>query len=529
MKVLQPFKVACLVFAAMFPAAVQAQFTFTTNTDNTLTITSYTGSGGNVTIPDTTNGLPVKVVGDDAFAYCSNLDSVTISTNVTSIGVEAFRSCENLASVTIPNSVTNIGGGTFAWCISLTNITIPGNVTFIDIAAFYECTSLNGVYFQGNAPSVGSDPFGGSGLDPFFGDNSATAFFLPGTTGWESYFADLPTWSSYYITNNGTITIIGYAGFGGAVTIPTTIYGLPVTSIGTNAFAYNSSVTSVTIPNSVTNIGDAAFYLCTNLTTFYFQDDAPSVGTLTFYGITNATVYYLPGAMGWGSSFDGFTAWALYPFIYTTNNDTLTIIGYTGGGGAISIPGTIFGLPVTSIERNAFEDCYSLTSVTIGNSVTNIGIDAFAYCYSLTNVIIPSSVTNLGSVAFQWCSNLKTAYFQGNAPNVPYSDAFAEDTNLVVYYLPGALGWGVTYEGHPVQLWIPQVQMGGGDFGMQTNQFGFNINWACGQTVVVEACTNLFNPDWHPVMTNTLTGGTAYFSDSEWTNYPARFYRLRWP
>ena len=48
-------------------------------------------------------------------------------------------------------------------------------------------------------------------------------------------------------------------------------------------------------------------------------------------------------------------------------------------------------------------------------------------------------------------------------------------------------------------------------------------------TVVVEACTNLANPAWHPIGTNTLISGSAYFSDPQWTNYPARFYRLRSP
>ena len=45
--------------------------------------------------------------------------------------------------------------------------------------------------------------------------------------------------------------------------------------------------------------------------------------------------------------------------------------------------------------------------------------------------------------------------------------------------------------------------------------------------IVVEACTDPGNPVWLPVATNTLTAGSAYFSDPQWTNYPARFYRLR--
>jgi len=46
---------------------------------------------------------------------------------------------------------------------------------------------------------------------------------------------------------------------------------------------------------------------------------------------------------------------------------------------------------------------------------------------------------------------------------------------------------------------------------------------------VVEACTNFDNPTWSPLQTNTLTGSSSYFSDPDWTNYPARFYRVRIP
>jgi hypothetical protein len=72
------------------------------------------------------------------------------------------------------------------------------------------------------------------------------------------------------------------------------------------------------------------------------------------------------------------------------------------------------------------------------------------------------------------------------------------------------------------------VQTADASFGVQSNGFGFNINWADGQTVVVEACTNLFNPVWQPVQTNILTGESVYFCDSQWTNYSCRFYRLNW-
>jgi hypothetical protein len=123
---------------------------------------------------------------------------------------------------------------------------------------------------------------------------------------------------------------------------------------------------------------------------------------------------------------------------------------------------------------------------------------------------------------------LHGVYFQGDAPSVG-SDVFYDDNNGTVYYLPGTTGWGATFGGRPVKLWNPQVQTSGASFGVRTNQFGFTITGTSNILVVVEASTNLANPTWSALATNTLTSGSSYFSDPQWTNYPGRFYRLRWP
>lgn len=83
--------------------------------------------------------------------------------------------------------------------------------------------------------------------------------------------------------------------------------------------------------------------------------------------------------------------------------------------------------------------------------------------------------------------------------------------------------WGVCV------LWQPQVQTGDNNFGVQSNELGFTIRWARDRVIVVEAATDLANPTWSAIGTNTLTGGASYFSDPEWANRPARFYRLRSP
>jgi hypothetical protein len=101
-----------------------------------------------------------------------------------------------------------------------------------------------------------------------------------------------------------------------------------------------------------------------------------------------------------------------------------------------------------------------------------------------------------------------------------------------VFYLPGTSGWSTTFGDRPTALWVlpyPVILTSPTNFGIRSNQFGFIISWATNVPVVVEACTDLTNPSWSPVSTNTLSGGSSYFTDSQWTNYPGRFYRLRSP
>ena len=125
-----------------------------------------------------------------------------------------------------------------------------------------------------------------------------------------------------------------------------------VASIGNAAFVSCINLNRVWIPASVTNIATAAFSGCSSLAEVYFLGDAPGVDSTSFAGDSNATVYYLPGTIGWTSDFGGRPTALWYPpvpYTYTTNNGTITITGYTGPGGAVTIPGTINGLPVTSI------------------------------------------------------------------------------------------------------------------------------------------------------------------------------------
>jgi hypothetical protein len=76
-----------------------------------------------------------------------------------------------------------------------------------------------------------------------------------------------------------------------------------------------------------------------------------------------------------------------------------------------------------------------------------------------------------------------------------------------------------------VAVSAPQIVTGDGCFGFVTNQFGFNISAAFGQTIVVDGSVDFVH--WTPLCTNTFGGCPFYFCDPCWTNFPGRFYRAR--
>ena len=80
-----------------------------------VTITDYTGAGGDVMVPSMIDGLPVTTIGDNAFCYCTGLTSITLPEGCTTIGYYAFSGCTGLTSITLPDGCS-IGEGAFEGC-----------------------------------------------------------------------------------------------------------------------------------------------------------------------------------------------------------------------------------------------------------------------------------------------------------------------------------------------------------------------------------------------------------------------------
>lgn len=155
----------------------------------------------------------------------------------------------------------------------------------------------------------------------------------------------------------------------------------------------------------------------------------------------------------------------------------------------------------------------------------------FYGCSALTGVYFPASVTNIGEEAFSYCFSLTGLFFAGSPPMWYHAFDVDNFSAITFYYIPGTSGWLQLASFLQLGYWFPNPTIPGNvlNFGIQNNQFGFTIVWATNVPVIVDACTNLENPQWQPLQTNILTDSAIYFTDSQWTNYPSQFYRLRSP
>ena len=234
---------------------------------------------GSVTIPSTISSggvdYNVMVIGDEAFADCLNLTSITMPNSITSIGFQAFASCTSLTSITIPNSVTSISNDAFIGCTSLTSITIPNSVTSIPQRAFAGCTSLTSIIIPNSVTSIGWGVFSSC--------TSLTSIIIPNsvTSLEQGAFRNCKSLSS--ITLSNSITSIGTNTFSNCTSLTSISIPSGVTIIEDGAFSGCTSLTSISIPSGVTIIRSYAFGLCQLLTDVYcYAEEVPSTAADSF-------------------------------------------------------------------------------------------------------------------------------------------------------------------------------------------------------------------------------------------------------
>ncbi len=243
-----------------------------------------------------------------------------------------------------------------------------------------------------------------------------------------------------YSVSDGKATITDCdTSISGDITIPSTLDGYPVTTIGRSAFTACTKLTSVTIPDSVTRIEYSAFSDCIGMTSVFIPKSVISIYDYAFsyctslkkivvdannpayssdqYGVlfnkAKTRLIQAPGAISGAYVIpDSVTRIGSSSFRYcrsltgVTIPDSVNYIGENAFRDCRSLTGVTIPAGVTRIESHTFAECKSLTSVTISDGVTSIGYAAFQQCISLTGVTIPDSVTNIEDSAFSSCSSL---------------------------------------------------------------------------------------------------------------------------
>ena len=268
---------------------------------------------------------------------------------------------------------------------------------------------------------------------------------------WAETWTDPDTGYTWTYRINGDNTVSIYNDYSaaispnptGVVTIPSTLGGKGVTSIGDYAFRDCSGLTSVTIPDSVTSIGDAAFIGCCGLTSVTIPDSVTSIGDSAFWccsGLTSVTIGKGVTSIGEWPFYccNGITSVTIPQCLCSYRFKTIFSDSYR------SIKNVIISDSVTSIGDNAFALCSGLTSVTIPDTVSIIGNYAFSNCGQLKSVIIPYGVASIGSVVFYKCLGLTSVTIPDSVTYIG-GEAFYGCSNLASVTIPDSvtdIGYG---------------------------------------------------------------------------------------
>ena len=268
---------------------------------------------------------------------------------------------------------------------------------------------------------------------------SENAFYLASYTEVTLTFSLIESDYAYELTSVSDSSIQGFS-------IPSIYDGLPVTSIGVEAFVNFVNLSYIEIPTTVTTINDAAFGACSSLKSITLPENIDTVSPFAFASCDSLTTINVDAANVTYASVDGvlFSKDLLeivyYPYghgtTYSIPNGTTTILEFAFAGSALS--SVVIPSSVTTIQRNAFVANRSLDNLVIPDTVTTLGSGVFANCSSLSSVSLPSVLTSIPSSLFYGCTSLTTILLPGTVTTIG-NQAFQGCSSMVSIDLPSGL------------------------------------------------------------------------------------------
>lgn len=248
----------------------------------------------------------------------------------------------------------------------------------------------------------------------------------------ENAFKDCTQLSGIVLPN--TVTIIGNSAFQNCTSLISAKLPSGLTLIPNNLFDGCTKLTTVNFPSGLQAIGNHAFLNCTSLPSVNFPSGLQAIGNFAFQGcaLTSVTISAAIQSLGDYSFYncakltqinynaDGVGGWHVFNNsgkeaggITVNIGKNVTNIGYGVFGGddtsnSPKIVSVVFesGSTCSEIAHQAFENCTSLTSITLPDSINNIGQMAFYGCSSLISLTIPEGVLSISNSAFAYCAGL---------------------------------------------------------------------------------------------------------------------------
>ena len=174
-----------------------------------------------------------------------------------------------------------------------------------------------------------------------------------------------------------------------------------ILKIGNNAFRLCNELTIIIIPEGVSTIGYGAFSYCSKLSKIYIPTTLTQVvgesyidASATFAGCSQLKEVYI----------QDLTSWCNIDFEDSEGNPLCQGANLYLNGNIltnVNIPSGII-----SIKKNLFYNCTSITEVTIPEGVNEIGYYAFGYCKNLSAIHLPNTLKEIGNVSFSNCTSL---------------------------------------------------------------------------------------------------------------------------
>ena len=193
--------------------------------------------------------------------------------------------------------------------------------------------------------------------------------------------------------DSGTIT--GFAGDPVNLTIPTSLGGYTVVSIGTGAFSGSITLQSLNIPDGISTISSNAFSNCPNLTDVQIGSTVSYIGSSAFAGcnaLNNVVFNGSPSTIE-PDAFQGSSWVNGISTEFVVLGDVL--LKYNGNSKNIVVPEGI-----RSIAPGAFSYNATVESVVLPETLEEVGTNAFLHCYFLKDITIPATVSHIGAGAF---------------------------------------------------------------------------------------------------------------------------------